>query len=246
MCDLIAERLPGLCASLGRGTGAGRAAPMTPAGIVALARTAYDPSAAALFDEAAAAGIDHGLTWADAGPAGAQEHWDHLLHDGAASITWKMTAAPAGDVPASVLAPLLDPAPGLARKRVTLIYRHHGAAEAARIADADLRTAAVRAGERRGEVRAEHAAALAEARRTADEVAAGAGLVRLSLLVTATAAGPDGLPAARALTEQLAARARLQVRPCYGDQSAAFSAALGLGVLPTDASRVPDALRDAL
>ena len=209
-------------------------------------RTAYDPAAAALFDTAAAAGIDHGLTWAQAGPVAADEAWAHLVHDAAVSVTYKMTSAPTGDVTARVLAPLLDPAPGLLRKRVTLIYRHHDAAEAARIADADLRTAAARAGERRGQVRAEHAVALTEARAAADEQAAGAGLTRLSLLVTATVTDVEELPTARAVVEQLAARARLQVRPCYGTQSSAFAAALGVGVLPTDVTRIPDALRDAL
>jgi hypothetical protein len=246
MCDLITERLPGLCAALAKGTGAGSAAPMTPEQVIAAVRTAYDPSAAALFDAAAAAGQDHGLTWSQAGPAAADEAWGHLVHDGAVSVTYRMTSAPAGDVVARVLAPLLDPSPGLLRKRVTLIYRHHGAAEAARIADADLRTAAARAEERRGQVRAEHAAALVEARAAADEQAAGAGLTRLSLLVTATAADLDALPSARTAVEQLAARSRLQVRPCYGTQSSAFTAALGVGVLPTDVTRIPDVLRDAL
>ena len=51
---------------------------------------------------------------------------------------------------------------------------------------------------------------------------------------------------ARTLVEQLGARSRLQLRPCYGSQSAAFTAALGLGVLPTDVTRIPDTLRDAL
>ena len=246
MCDLITERVAGLCASLARGTGNGATAPMTPGQLVAIARTAYDPHAAGLFDAADAAGIDHGLTWAQAGPVAAVEEWDHLRHDGAVSITYKMTSAPAGDVPATVLAPLLDPTPGLARKRVTLIYRHHDAAEAARIADADLRTAASRAGERRGQVRAGHAAALDQARTAADEQAAGAGLTRLSLLVTATVTEQAGLGTARTLVEQLGAQSRLVLRPCYGSQSAAFTAALGLGVLPTDVTRIPDTLRDAL
>ncbi|MGB7962826.1 MAG: SCO6880 family protein, partial [Propionicimonas sp.] len=80
----------------------------------------------------------------------------------------------------------------------------------------------------------------------ADEQAAGAGLTRLSLLVTATVDTLDQLPAARAVLEQLAGQARLRLRPCYGSQSASFTAALGVGVLPTDASRVPDQVRDAL
>ena len=246
MCDLVTERVAGLCASLAKGTGVGRTAPMTPGQLVAIARTAYDPQAAGLFDAADASGIDHGLTWAQAGPVAAEEEWDHYRHDGAVSVTYKMTSAPAGDVVAGVLAPLLDPTPGLARKRVTLIYRHHDAAEAARIADADLRTAASRAGERRGQVRAGHAAALDQARTAADEQAAGAGLTRLSLLVTATVTDPEGLPTARTLVEQLGARSRLALRPCYGSQAAAFTAALGLGVLPTDVTRIPDTLRDAL
>ena len=157
-----------------------------------------------------------------------------------------MTAAPSGDVTSRVLAPLLDPRPGLLRKRVTLIYRHHDAADAARIADADLRTAAARAGERRGQIRAEHAAALGQARAAADEQATGAGLTRLSLLVSATVATVDELPLARAAIEQLAAQSRLRVRPCLGSQLASFIAALGVGVLPTDISRVPDVLREAL
>ena len=65
-------------------------------------------------------------------------------------------------------------------------------------------------------------------------------------MVTATVTDPDGLAMARTLVEQLGARSRLQVRPCYGSQSAAFTAALGFGVLPTDVTRIPDTLRDAL
>ena len=190
--------------------------------------------------------MPHGLDFTEAGPVAQVAAWDHLRHDDAASVTFRMTAAPAGDVTARVLAPLLDPHPGLARKRVTLIYRHHSAAEAARIADADLRTASSRAGERRGEVRAEHRLALAQARAAADEQAAGAGLTRLAVLVTATVPTVGDLPAARAVLEQLAAAARLRVRPAYHTQDTAFQVALGVGVLPTDVSRVPDALREAL
>jgi hypothetical protein len=245
MADLLVERLPGLCASLAR-TGAGRAVPMTPDQVVAVVRGAWDPAAVPLFDAAAESGQPHGITFADAGAVAVRNEWDHLVHDDAVSCTWRMTAAPPGGVHAQVLAPLLDPQPGILRKRVTMLYRHHGAAEASRIADADLRTAAVRAGERRGQVRAEHAVALTDARAAADEQASGAGLTRFALLATATVASRDDLPAARALVEQLAARSRLQLRCCFGTQAAAFTVALGVGVQPTDASRVPDAVREAL
>ncbi len=245
MADLLVQRLPGLCASLAR-TGAGRAIPMTPDQVVAVVRGAWDPHAIALFDAAAASGVSHGLTFAETGPVAARDEWDHLRHDDVVSCTWRMTAAPSAGVVSGVLAPLLDPHPGLLRKRVTLVYRHHHAAEAARIADADLRTAAVRAGERRGEVRAEHAAALEQARAAADQQATGAGLTRLALLVTATVPNCESLPAARAVVEQLAARSRLALRPCYGTQAAAFTVALGVGVQPADVSRIPDPVRDTL
>lgn len=245
MADLLVERLPGLCASLTR-TGAGRVTPMTPEQVVAVIRGAWDPPAVGLFEAAAAAGLPHGIDLPDAGPSAVRDEWDHLIHDQAVSCTWRMTSTPPEGVPAEVLAPLLDPHPGLLRKRVTLIYRHHNVAEAARIADADLRTAAVRAGERRGQVRAEHVVALRQARSAADEQATGAGLTRLSLLATATVATPGELPAARAVVEQLAARSRLALRPCLGTQAAAFTIALGVGVQPTDTSVVPDMLRDAL
>ncbi|MGB8021942.1 MAG: hypothetical protein WCF04_11990, partial [Candidatus Nanopelagicales bacterium] len=67
-----------------------------------------------------------------------------------------------------------------------------------------------------------------------------------SLLATATVPTVADLPEARAIVEQLAARSRLQLRCCFGTQAAAFTAALGVGVQPTDASRIPDAVRDTL
>jgi hypothetical protein len=129
---------------------------------------------------------------------------------------------------------------------VTLIYRHHSAAEAARVADADLRTAASRAGERRGEVRATHAAALFDARQVAAEQAVGAGLTRVSALVTATVADAGQLRDAKSVVEQLAQRSQLQIRLATGTQSSAFTMALGLGVLPTDTALFPAALRGSL
>ena len=43
---------------------------------------------------------------------------------GARSITWAMTPAPRGEVRENVLARLIAPHPDIARKRVTLLYRH--------------------------------------------------------------------------------------------------------------------------
>ena len=246
MCDLVTERVAGLCASLAKGTGVGRTAPMTPGKLVAIARTAYDPQAAGLFDAADASGIDHGLTWPQAGPVAAEEAWDHYRHDGAVSVTYKMTSAPAGDVVAGVLAPLLDPTPGLARKTghpdLPAPRRRRGGPDRRR--GSAYRGLPGRGTPRPGPRRARRRPGPGPT--AADEQAAGAGLTRLSLLVTATVTDPEGLPTARTLVEQLGAPSRLALRPCYGSQAAAFTAALGLAVLPTDVTRIPDTLRDAL
>lgn len=245
METLIAGRIPFLCGSLAA-TGAGAVTPMTAEQVVARARIAYDPAAAPLFDELQAQGVDHGLTWAEAGPMSLREYRDHLVHDSGVSVTYRMTSSPISLTVAQVLAPLLNAHPDLLRKRVTLIFRHHGAAEAARVADSDLRTAANRAGERRGEMRATAAAALLDARQAAAEQAAGAGLTRISALVTVTAADLGALPAAKAVVEQLAQRAQLQIRVATNTQSAAFTCALGLGVLPTDVTFIPSVVRENL
>jgi hypothetical protein len=245
MESLIASRVPNLCATLAH-TGAGTVRPLTGEQLIARVRTAFDPSSAGPLAALEAGNQPHGLTWADAGPQSWVVHRDHIEHDGGVSITWRMASAPVGEVGARVLAPLLEAHPGLARKRVTIIYRHHSPHEAARVADADLRTASSRAGERRGEVRATHIADLHRARAVADEQAAGAGLTRISALITATAATTDGLPTAHAIVEQLSQRAQLQVRVATDTQASAFITALGVGVLPTDVTVIPDQIRTAL
>ncbi len=57
-----------------------------------------------------------------------------------------------------MLRAILEPSDELTRKRVTLLYRPHDPASAARIADADVRTALGKATMRKGETRRMRAA----------------------------------------------------------------------------------------
>ncbi len=146
--------------------------------------------------------------------------------------TFAAVDAPRGAVTSRVLAALLGECKGALRKRVTLTFRPHRAGDAAAIVDADVRTAIGWEGARAGEAKATETAALAAARQTAREEAAGAGLTRFALLVTVTA-DPAALEEVAEQAVQLGRASRLRLRRCYGSQAAAFAAALGVGlVLP--------------
>ena len=259
MAAQIGRRLPLLLHQL-RSVGAGTGAAMTAAEVAETVRVAYDPAAAALLDRARAqqarepaphASPEHRspaplVTWEDAGPIAQVESWDHLRHDSGASITWQMVDVPHGAVQSRILEQLLEADEHLARKRVTLIYRPHDPASAARVADADVRTAVGRASLRKGEIRAGESLALASARQSASEQASGAGLVRFSMLVTATVDDPAKLAQAAEVIDQLGPACQLRLRRCYFGQAAAFTAALGVGVVLPKHVAVPEVVRDYL
>ena len=260
MAVQIGRRLPLLLHQL-RSAGAGTGTAMTAAEVAETVRVAYDPAVAVLLDRAraqqAATAPRQARTapeplvgWADAGPVAQVEAWDHLRHDSGASITWQMVDVPHGGVSSRGLEQLLDADPQLARKRVTLIYRPHDPASAARVADVDVRTAIGRATLRQGEARANESLALASARQSAAEQAAGAGLIRFSMLVTATvltdADVPGRLAQAAEVIDQLGPACQLRLRRCYASQAAAFTAALGVGVVLPKHVTVPDVVRDHL
>ncbi|MFD7502276.1 SCO6880 family protein [Streptomyces sp. NPDC059850] len=239
----IGTRLPGLTAGLSM-TGAGAAVPMTATELAEAVRVAYDPSVAALVDEARATG-GTGLTWDEAGPTATQEAWDHYRHDGAFSVTWAMTEAPQGEVFSNVLTALVQPNRDIARKRVTLLYRPHSRAEGARVVQQDYKNALFNAqqsqiGQARDDVE------VTAARRTTEEQAQGHGVIRFGLLVTATVGSADELPAAASAVDNLAPAARIAVRRVHGSQAAAFAAALPLGLVLPLHTAVPQTVRDAM
>ena len=90
------------------------------------------------------------------------------------------------------------------------------------------------------------ALALAKARQSASEQASGAGLVRFSMLVTATVDDPAKLAQAAEVIDQLGPACQLRLRRCYFSQAAAFAAALGVGVVLPKHVTVPDVVRDHL
>lgn len=242
MAAQIGNRLPDLVRRLSvAGLGSIRALPIVE--IAELVHVAYDPAADSAIDAMRSAGQETGLSWESAGPSALVEDWDRMRHDSGTSVTWQMVEAPRGAVQSQVLRPLLEPAREITRKRVTLVFRPHTPAEAARVADADVRTALGRATARKGEARAADTLDLRAARQAAAEEAAGAGMTRFSLLVTATVLDPADLAAAADVVEEAAGASRLGLRRCYAAQSASFAAALGIGIVLNKHVAVPDLVR---
>lgn len=230
---LLATRVQGLTHSL-ENTGAGMCRPVSARELCEAIRVAYDPSAEALFHHVSNEGAEHDVTWEDVGPSAAQEGWDYYIHDGHVSRTWFMTQAPRGAVQSNVLRSLLDAHRDVNRKRVTMVYRPIEPGQAARLVEQDKRNADVRASTSRPSARAQLNKRSAD--RMAEEEAAGAGLVNFGMIVTATVPATYGdveerMHAAEAAIDNLAATARLTLRPVYGSQASAFAAGLPLGVV---------------
>ncbi|MEU8024681.1 SCO6880 family protein [Micromonospora haikouensis] len=231
VCREVAARLPHLHAGLTGATGAG-IVPMSARSLAAVVRAAYDPAAALDLARDPYLAPD----WTQAGPVATRESWDSYRHDSGISRTWCMVEAPRGVVYSRLFSRLTDPDPQLLRKRVTMIYRPYSPAEAARLVESDKRDARFLASKKH-RPSARDLTDLAAAEQAAEEEATGAGVVRFTVLVTATVADEKHLGEATGVIRARAGEARLALRPMYGCQAAGFAASLPAGVvLPTHAT----------
>ncbi|BCB86533.1 SCO6880 family protein [Phytohabitans suffuscus] len=241
----LAMRLQGLLNGL-VAAGGGWAEPLSAERISEIVRIAYDPAVAPdVLDIRARHGYT-GLEWVDAGPAAAVETVTQYQHDSGVSRSWLLTLAPRGSVRSNVLRGLLEPAPGLRRKRVALVYRPIDPATSARIVESDRRNAQFMANSTRGLVRARAASEVEAAEQTAAEEASGAGLVEFSMVVTLTVDSAADIPDANVTMRNLLGATRIAMRPADRMQAAAFTCALPVGILPWEQSMVPQELQEAL
>lgn len=226
----IGQRLPGLCATLGV-TGAGTARPVDEASLAAIVRSAFDPTVTTALELA-----DIPVEWSDAGPVSAEAGRGTYLHDNATSVSWVMGEAPHGAVRSNVLEPLLRPSKEVPVKRIAMLYRPYSTAQAARLVEQDVRTSEFQATQRR-RLRSADTLSVRVARKTADEVAAGAGLLRFGMVATATTWTADGATDHEALRRAVNAveqtGTRVRFRRAWRAQETTFLAGLPLGlVLP--------------
>lgn len=243
MINHVAARLPGLTDAL-RGTGAGAVRPMTAAEIAEQIKVAYDPAIATRLEQMRASGQPTGVTWEDAGPKAHLASWDSYRHDSGVSRVWSLEEAPRGTVLARVLETLINPHPAIPRKRVTLVYRPHSPGEAARIVDYDVRTAHFVQTTNRTVAR--DVASIRAAEQSAREEAEGAGVTRFTMLVAVTMASAEDLDEVETIIDGLEGTARLQLRPVYAAQPAAFAATLPTGIVLPEHASIPSSIREAV
>lgn len=242
MAEEIGNRLPVLLSSLGE-TGAGTSArPCTAQDIIDFTRTAYDPTVATQIEQSRADG-GTGLTWADAGPAFAEDKMDRYVHDRAVSKTWQMYEAPKGFFYSTAMRRLVEPTTGVLRKRVTLLYRPVPAGKASEIVEKDINNA-IWSNTQKKRASAKGQLQLKYAEKAAQEEASGAGLLRFGVLVTVTVANSDEFPRLDKVIPSLGNQARLRLREALGNHAVAFQAALPLGVVLSKHSFVPDEIRE--
>jgi hypothetical protein len=209
--------------------------------IACVVRTAFDPAARGEVNRLLArADSEPGreLSWAEAGPVGAEEEPDCYRHDSGISISWAWSEAPRSSVTADVLARLV--APGRHPKRVSLQYRPFSAAEASRVLETEVNAAQFRALYKHRTGRDETARDShdqARARRAAAEEAAGAGVCLVSMYVTVTVGSDAELARAAAETEAAAESSRIRLRRMTYAQAAGFAATLPVGICPAELAR---------
>lgn len=243
MISRVGNALPAIRSDLAH-AGLGQfSAAMTAADITDAARIAFDPSVAHDVEQARSEG-GTGLTWEEAGPLFADDrHPDWYRHDRAWSTSWEMLKAPQSAVQSDILARLLAPHPDIARKRVTLLYRFLSTEAAQRQTDEQVKNAQFvlnnnKQASYRDVVRRQHA------EQTARDEAAGAGMVRFGMIVTATVADHKDLPRAQETVRQLSAGAKLTLRPATWTQASTFLAGLPLGVILPEHVSLPAEWKD--
>lgn len=216
--------------------------PMTGAQICGFVRRSYEPSAQEMIEDALTSGDTATLRWDSVGPSMLKAGSTLLEHDGAYSHVTAMEVAPEATLTEDILRRLLSAHPEIPRKRVAIVYRPMTIGKSSREVESDYRDAlnALRTSNR-----TKSADALLRERKLAkvrDDEAMGHILVPFSMLITATTEDPDHVPRMRSVLDSLTASARIQTRPCYDYQSAAFAAGLGIGFILPNHVTIPTAL----
>jgi hypothetical protein len=208
--------------------------------LAAIALGAFDPAKAGALEWVLAAPIPDLPGWSHAGPAVAHEYREAYRHDSGTSASFVWAQAPQQLVTSQVLAAIARP--GRFRKRFTATYVATPAAGAMDAATAQVRwrwmaqmVSRLPVIGRAGTATDERDAAAAE--QATHEVAAGAGWIAQTLLVTTTVLDERHLPAAVAELEQAAGASQLRLRRLYELQAAGFYAGLPAGLALPDLAK---------
>lgn len=237
----LANLLPALVASARAGGAGPSCRAMAAQDIIDAVRVAFDPAVAEDVEAARREPEGTGLTWETAGPVRWVPADNHVHHDRAWSVTYQMIEPPTTFF-AATLEPLLRPNSEIMRKRVALMYRPLGPFEAPKAVDRDVNAAKSEASKKNASARAEREYQIAQ--QVSREEAQGAGLSVFGIAVTATTDDRSQLERVESAVAQLAAPARLRMRPALGNQAAAFLSTLPIGVVLPAQMALPVEIHD--
>lgn len=227
--------------------GAGSVSSLTAADVTDQVHVAYNPDTALAVERARLTGQGTGLSWEEVGPADAHATRVAYHHGSFVSRSFQVWKPPAGVFRENSLVAVLSPNPVCEQNRVTLLYRTFSPQRSAARVQTTLRNAEFEANQKGRRVTAVASAAVRRARVAEIEQAAGAAVMRFSIVITTTVASPELLPRAEAAVKRACSTGvQLQVRSCTDNEDAAFAIGLGLGSIPARYATIPSGIREAL
>lgn len=229
MIEVIRNELPGITSEL-IAAGGGNVKACTAQEIIDETRVAFDPTVAADVEKAQVEGKGTGLSFDQAGPMFAKEHFDYYQHDRGCSRSWTLYDGPRGAFTAFSLRDLARPEEGCLVKRVTMLFRPVPEDKTADVIEAEQRSAHIGT-QQGGRVTARALQRKAAAEKSAQEEASGAGVSCFGLIVTVTTSTPEELEPFNARIPGRVSKMKLPVRIALGNQAATFQAGLPLGIV---------------
>ncbi|OYO21479.1 hypothetical protein CGZ93_10395 [Enemella dayhoffiae] len=242
MHSRLANVLPEIVGAARLSGAGGACRAMAAQDVIDAVRVCFDPSVAQDVEEARATESGTGLSWAAAGPVRWEPSDEFVRHDRAWSSTYQMVEPPVTFF-AETLKHVLRPHQDVARKRVAIMYRPVGLLEAPKALSRDTSAAWAEARKRKAGEQARRQWEIA--RQVEAENAAGAGLTLFGMAVTGTSLSADQRDRMDSAIAQLAAPARLRMRPALGNQSAAFLSTLPIGVVLPEQMLLPASVHAA-
>lgn len=228
----LGARLPQIRAAMAV-SGAGTVTSMTGDDFIQVGSITYDPATRLGYQALHALGEDRPVRQWDSIAVATEEDWSWLYHgDRASSCTWERTAFTNSGVTPQSLAPILRENPDIDVLRVTWRYRPINPAVTGGMTESDYNNAEHRVSTA-SKPTARDKRAMADADRTRILVAHQAGLLRSSMLVTATVLGDERQPLATAAVEYAGPASRMLLREMNGFQAQAFAAGCAaFGIVP--------------
>ena len=204
----------------------------SPAELSANMRIAFNPGLRDVVMNAMLKG-EQPLRWSQAGPLDAEEHRNHYTHDQAASISWAWRDGPRSPVPATVLAPLVNPGPY--PKRLTLMWEPSDPGQSAGQLEREktlMDAKRILLNQSPGNESQRQRLDREFAERAAQEEAMGAGFGDLSMYLTVTVPHESLLDDAALDIKTRASQAKVHLRRATCSHSAVFATGLGAGIHP--------------